>query len=54
MKELKSEGKTMVFVSHSMESVRKLCDRTIWLRNGKIEMDGNTGEVVDAYVKATK
>ncbi len=54
MRELKREGKTMVFVSHSMESVRKLCDRTIWLRDGKIEMDGKTDEVVDAYVKATR
>ena len=54
MKELKDEGKTMVFVSHSMESVKRLCDRAIWLRNGKIEMDGNTNEVVDEYVKETR
>ena len=44
----------MVFVSHSMESVKRLCDRAIWLRNGKIEMDGNTNEVVDEYVKETR
>ena len=54
MKELKKEGKTMVFVSHSMNSVKKLCYRTIWLRNGQVEMDGKTDEVVDAYVEATK
>ena len=54
MSELKKEGKTMVFVSHSMEAVKKLCDRAIWLRDGKIEMDGNTKEVTDAYVEATK
>lgn len=54
MKELKKEGKTMVFVTHNMSAVKELCDRTIWLYNGKIRMDGNTEEVVDAYIEATK
>ncbi len=53
MLELKEEGKTMVFVTHSMGSVRKLCDRTIWLCDGKIKMDGDTNKVVDEYIKAT-
>ena len=52
MKELKNQGKTMVFVTHSMESVKKLCDRTVWLCDGKIKLDGNTTEVVEEYVKA--
>ena len=51
MKELKKEGKTMVFVSHSMSSVEFLCDRAIWLYNGKIKADGNTKEVVKEYLK---
>lgn len=54
MKELKSQGRTMVFVTHSMQSVRNLCDRTIWLKDGHIVMDGNTNEVVDEYVKVTR
>ena len=54
MKELKKQGKTMVFVTHSMQSVKNLCDRAVWLKDGKIMMDGNTEEVVDEYVKATK
>ena len=54
MRELKKEGKTMVFVTHSMQTVKQLCDRAVWLRNGKIEMDGNTEKVVDAYIEATK
>ena len=54
MLELKNEGKTMVFVTHSMDSVRRLCDRTIWLSNGKIKMDGNTEEVVKEYIKETR
>ena len=44
----------MVFVTHSMQSVKKLCDRAIWLCEGKIKMDGDTDKVVDAYVEATK
>ena len=54
MLELKNEGKTMVFVTHSMDSVRRLCDRTIWLSNGKIKMDGNTEEVVKEYINETR
>ena len=54
MIELKNQGKTMVFVTHSMDSVRRLCDRTIWLSNGKIKMDGNTEEVVKEYIKETR
>ncbi len=54
MRQLKEEGKTMVFVTHSMQSVKSLCNRTIWLYNGKIRMDGNTNEVIEEYIKATK
>jgi len=54
MKELREKGKTMVFVTHSMESVKKLCDRAIWLYNGEIAKDGNTEEVINAYIEATK
>ena len=54
MLELKNEGKTMVFVTHSMQSVKKLCDRAVWLYKGKVKMDGNTEEVVDEYIKETR
>ena len=53
MKELKAEGKTMVFVTHSMDSVRKLCDRAVWLHEGRIKMDGDTNKVVDEYIRVT-
>ena len=53
MKELKKEGKTMVFVTHSMESVKQLCDRAVWLYNGEIRMDGDTHEVIEEYLKVT-
>ena len=51
MKELKAQGKTMVFVSHSMSSVKFLCDRSIWLNNGVIRMDGKTDDVIKEYLK---
>lgn len=54
MRELKKEGKTMVFVTHSMESVKNLCDRAVWLYDGKVRMDGNTNEVVEEYLRVTR
>ena len=53
MKELKTEGKTMVFVTHSLDSAKELCDRTVWLHQGIIKMDGNTDEVIEDYLKET-
>ncbi len=54
MRDLKSQGKTMVFVTHSMQTVKQLCDRAVWLCDGTIKMDGPTEEVVDEYIKETK
>lgn len=51
MKELKAQGKTMVFVSHSMDQVKSFCNRAVWLFNGKIRMDGETEEVAKEYLK---
>lgn len=53
MEELRNEGKTMVFVTHALDSVKKLCSRAIWLYQGSIRMDGPSQEVVEEYVKAT-
>ena len=53
MKELKKEGKTMVFVTHSLGSAEELCDRAVWLNKGVIQMDGKTDEVIKEYLKET-
>ena len=53
MKELKKQGKTMVFVTHSLGSAKELCDRAVWLHNGVLKKDGNTDEVIDEYLKET-
>ncbi len=51
LEELKNNKKTIVIVSHSLDSIKKLCNRTIWINNGKIEKDGNTREVMEEYKK---
>ena len=53
MKELKAQGKTMVFVTHSLGSARELCDRAVWLNKGNIQLDGDVNEVIDEYLKET-
>lgn len=50
IKELISDSsRTVMIVSHSIETVRKLCNRVIWLHEGELRMDGPTDEVLDAY-----
>lgn len=40
---------TVVFVSHSDSQVEELCDRAIWIDQGRVAAEGETGEVVEAY-----
>ena len=54
MLDLKRKGKTMVFVTHSLGTVKDFCNRAIWLNNGEIKMDGNPDEVIEEYLKETK
>ena len=51
LKELKKSGKTIVIVSHSLGSVKNLCDRAVWLYEGRIRMDGETSKVIEEYLK---
>ena len=53
MRDLKKQGKTMVFVTHNMKAVTELCDRAVWLYEGKIKKDGTTTDVVEEYIKTT-
>lgn len=54
MKQLKEEGKTMVFVTHSLGTVKEFCNRAIWLKDGEIKMDGNPEEVIEKYLEEIK
>lgn len=46
------DGVTVLLVSHSIEQIRNICDRCIWLEDGKIVMEGEAGEVCKAYVES--
>lgn len=52
MKEIKSSGTTIVIVSHSMDQIKSICDRVIWLEEGKIREDGDAYQVCDDYLTA--
>lgn len=54
MKELKEQGKTMVFVTHSLGTVKDFCNRAIWLNQGVIKMDGDPDSVIEEYLKETR
>ena len=53
MRELKAEGKTMVYVTHSLGAVKELCNRAVWLHEGVIRKDGTPEEVIPEYIKET-
>lgn len=49
MMELMSGGTTVLFVSHSMNQIREMCERAIWLEHGITKKIGNANAVCDAY-----
>ena len=49
--ELKNAGKTIVIVTHSMDQVRRFCNRAVWLYKGEIRKDGPVEEVLSEYLK---
>lgn len=51
MDELKAEGKTIIFVSHSLPQVRKFCDSAMWLEGGKLREYGDIETVCDHYAE---
>ena len=53
MKSMIGGGTTVLYVSHSIQSIKTLCDRVIWIDHGKMMMSGKTDEVIAAYMKAS-
>ena len=50
MKELISdENRTVVIVSHSLDTIKNLCDEVLWLHNGEVKKIGNPEEVIEQY-----
>jgi len=48
---MRRDGTTILLVSHAAESVRALCDRVLWLRDGKLVADGAPGPIIDDYLR---
>lgn len=51
MMEMIKGGTTVLYVSHSLESIEELCDRVVWLEHGKLVKIGNTKEICKEYYK---
>ena len=51
MQEIIASGATVLFVSHSIEQVKAICNRAIWVEHGKIVMDGEVNEVCNYYME---
>ena len=52
IQQLRRQGVTILFVSHDLEAVRSLADRTIWMEHGKVHLEGKTDDVVSKYLAA--
>lgn len=52
MMELMSGGTTVLFVSHSLQQIRQMCTRVVWLEHGEVQKIGNTAEVCDEYERS--
>lgn len=49
MNQLKEEGKTIIFISHSLPQVRSFCQKAIWIEGGMLKEYGDINEVCDHY-----
>jgi lipopolysaccharide transport system ATP-binding protein len=53
MNTVASEGRTVLYVSHQMDSIIGLCRRAIWLEKGRVRLDGETEQVVREYLTSS-
>ena len=51
MMEMIKGGTTVLYVSHSIESIKELCDRVVWLEHGKVIKIGDANKICDEYYK---
>jgi ABC-type polysaccharide/polyol phosphate transport system ATPase subunit len=49
--DFRNQGRTIILVTHAMNSVRDMCDRAIWLDHGKLVAEGDPSELVEAYTE---
>jgi lipopolysaccharide transport system ATP-binding protein len=50
MKDVAGHGRTILFVSHNMAAMQKLCDRCILMKNGQLEAEGETKSIIKRYL----
>jgi lipopolysaccharide transport system ATP-binding protein len=53
MGEVANKGRTVLFVSHNMVAVQSLCSRIIWLQQGAVLEEGQTGAVISKYLRTS-
>lgn len=51
LREIEKKGTTIVLVSHSLGQVEEFCNRALWIKDGKIQMDGKPSIVNQEYIK---
>ena len=51
MKELCSQARTIVLVSHALGTIAELCDKAVWMHKGELQMEGEPAPVIDAYTQ---
>jgi lipopolysaccharide transport system ATP-binding protein len=49
MQGISKSGRTIVFVSHQMNQIRRLCERVIWIDSGQLRLDGRADAIIGAY-----
>lgn len=52
MRDVSEHGRTVIFVSHNMQAVTRLCSRAIWIENGRIREDASARDVVGSYLNS--
>lgn len=53
MDDIAKGGRTIIFVSHNMNAVRELCNKCVWLKDGKVYKQGPSEQIVDDYLRET-
>lgn len=53
MDDIAKGGRTIIFVSHNMNAVRELCNKCVWLKDGKVIAQGPSEKIVDEYLRAS-
>lgn len=52
MRDVNKKGRTIIFVSHNMQAITRICERAIWIKDGEIQADGEANDVVGLYLNS--